>query len=75
MPEKFPMLKVLILLAPFVALSGCCRVFGICADVSVRTSIDHSEKFTDQQNYHPLGSAALETTRHNNAGSCSIAMR
>ena len=69
------MLKVLILLAPLIALSGCCRVFGICTDVSVQSSLEHSEKFADRQNYHPFGQNALNATQNNNAGTCSLAMR
>jgi hypothetical protein len=66
------MLKVLILLAPLIALSGCCRVFGICTDVSVQSSLDHPENVAE--NYHPFGQDALQAPQ-NNAGSCSIAMR
>jgi len=66
------MLKVLILLAPLIALSGCCRVFGICTDVSVQSSLDHPQKLAE--NYHPFGEGALQTPQ-NSAGNCSIAMR
>jgi hypothetical protein len=69
------MLKVLILLAPLIALSGCCRVFGICTDVSVQTSLDHPENLADNENYRPLGSGPSPTIPSSNGGSCSIAMR
>jgi hypothetical protein len=72
---EFPMLKVLILLAPLIALSGCCRVFGICTDVSVQSSLEHPENLAANENYRPFGTAPLATTQSSNAGSCSIAMR
>jgi hypothetical protein len=69
------MLKVLFLLAPIVVLSGCCRVFGICTDVSVQSAIDRPENLAQQQNYHPFGDPGLNTPQNNNAGSCTVAMR
>lgn len=69
------MLKVLLLLAPIVLLSGCCRLLGICTDVSVQSAIDRPANIAQQQNYHPFGEPALDSSQNNNAGSCTVAMR
>ena len=45
------MLKVVVLLAPLLILSGCCQVFGICTSVDVHTSIDGPENVAQQEHF------------------------
>jgi len=45
------MLKFVVLLAPLLILSGCCRVFGICTSVDVHTSIERPENVAQQEHF------------------------
>jgi hypothetical protein len=47
------MSKLLVPLAALFLMSGCCRVFGICASASVHTSVASPEEFAQQDNNWP----------------------
>jgi len=45
------MIKLSVLFAVFVLMSGCCRALGICTSASVHTSIASPEEFAQQHNW------------------------
>jgi len=65
------MLRIFVLLALLLSLSGCCRVFGICTSVDVLTSIQRQDKFPTQ----PESDLALNSSASSNAACASIAAK
>ena len=61
------MLRIFVLLVPLLVLSGCCRVFGICASVDVHTSIERQENLPQQ----PYSDLALNSSSPR-AASCGV---
>ena len=71
------MLKFVVPLAPLLILSGCCRVFGICASVDVHTSIDRPENVALQEHFPETISDSPLSTKSSipSAAACRVASR
>ena len=71
------MLKVVVLVAPLLILSGCCEVFGICTSVDVHTSIDRPEKVAQQpRDPENVPASAFDASlMMPRTGACTIASR
>jgi hypothetical protein len=71
------MLRFVVLLAPLLILSGCCRVFGICTSVDVHTSIDRPQNVAQQKHFpETISDSAFSVKLATpSASACRIASR